>query len=203
MRAPRRHRRGFTIAEVLVFSVIGGLVLYMTYDFFAASATQGRDLDRKLKAVQGSQLLLERLERDLKHLVYKKDQFELEVDEDRLGVSFYVFDGHRDDLSEGTIPIHKRVYRFDPATSRMTIDGSVYSPAVFRAIQFQLGDAGGGEHPVLTMRVGGVADDVAGLPEEDLDLRQRADFVSSVGLAAIADAKRDPFWRTSLKYEPR
>lgn len=201
MAAPRR--RGYTIAEILIFSLVGALVLYMTYDFFVASATQGRDLDRKLKAVQGSQLLLERLERDLKHLVYKQDTYELEVDEDGLGVRFYVFDGHRDDLSEGTIPIHERVYRFDPATHRMTIDGSLYSPAVFRAVEFQLGDAGGGEHPVLTMRVGGVADDVAGLPEEELDLRQRADFVSSVGLAAIADAKRDPFWRTSLKYQAR
>lgn len=197
------RRRGYTIAEILIFSLVGALVLYMTYDFFAASATQGRDLDRKLKAVQGSQLLLERLERDLKHLVYKKDTYELELAEDGLGVSFFVFDGHRDDLSDGTIPIHKREYRFDPATHRVTIDGSVYTPAVFRAIEFQLGDAGGGEHPVLTMRVGGVADDVAGLPEEELDLRQRADFVSSVGLAAIADAKRDPFWRTSLRYEPR
>ena len=52
----------------------------------------------------------------------------------------------------------------------------------------------------LTRRVGGVADDRAQLPEEMLDLKTRADFVSSVGLSAIAIAKRNPYWKTSLRY---
>lgn len=198
-----RSRRAFTLAEILIFSAIGGMVLYLMYELFIGSSRQGQDLDRKLKAVQGSQLLLERLERDLKHLVYEEGRLELAVDDDGQGVSFYVFDGHADDLSDGKIPVHKRVYRFDPATSRVTIDDKPYAPAFFRAVAFQLGDAGDGEHPVLTMRIGGVADDLAGLPEEKLDLRSRADFVSSVGLSAIAAAKRDPYWRTSLQYEPR
>ena len=47
------RRRGYTIAEVLIFSLVGALVLYMTYDFFSASASQGRDLDRKLKRALG------------------------------------------------------------------------------------------------------------------------------------------------------
>jgi hypothetical protein len=203
---PRMPRRAFTLVEILTFAAVGSMVLYMMYDIFVASARQGQNLDRKLEAVQGAQLLMERLERDLKHLIYVKDKFELEVSEDGLQIFFYVFDGHGEDLSSGEIPIHMRDYTFDPATHRMLIDGVVFQSAFYRAVEFQLanaGGAGGSDRPVLTIRVGGVARDMANLPEEELDLRSRADFVSSVGLAAVAESKRQPYWRTNLVYQVR
>ncbi len=199
----RKRQQGFSLAEILIFALVGSMVLYFMYDIFVASTKQGRDLDRKLKAVQGAQLLLERIERDLKHLIYEKGKYELQVDPDRLGVQFYVYAGHGEDLSEGIIPIEKRVYRFDGAKARVLINEAPFASSHFRAIEFELMDAGGGTHPVLTMRVGGVAEDLAGLPEDATDLRTRADFVSSVGLPAIAAAERDPFWMPSIDYRLR
>lgn len=198
-----RRRRGVSLLEVVMFAGVGSLVLYLMYDIFVASARQGQDLDRKLEAVQGAQLLMERLERDVKHLIYVKDKYELEVSEGGKRVQFYVFDGHGEDLSTGEIPIHQRDFTFDSATHQVLIDGVVFQPAFYRNVEFQLSNVGGageGEKPVLTIRVGGVAREVSGLPEEDLDLKSRADFVSSVGLAAVAEAKRQPFWRTNLTY---
>jgi len=206
MRGAGRGSRAYTIAEILMFSLVGAVILYIMYDIFVGSSRQGVDLDRKLKAVQGSQLLLERLERDLKHLIHVEGLYELKVDEGGRRVRFYVFDGHGEDMSDGVIPIHQREFRFDPSTKRVAIDGEVFAVAYFRAVEFQVTDVGGsvgGERPVLTIRVGGVADDVADLPEEELDLKSRADFVSSVGLAAVAAAKRDPLWRSSLQYKVR
>lgn len=197
------RRRGVSLLEVVTFAAVGSLVLYLMYDIFAASSRQGQDLDRKLEAVQGAQLLMERLERDVKHLIYVPDKYELEVSDGGHRVRFYVFDGHGEDLSSGEVPIHQRDFTFDPATHRVLIDGVVFQAAFYRAVEFELGDVGGpggDEKPVLTIRVGGVARDRAGLPEGDLDLRSRADFVSSVGLAAVAQTKRRPYWRTNLTY---
>ena len=197
------RRRGFTLLEILMFSAVGMVVLYIGYEVFVSATKQGIDLDTKLKAVQGSQMLLERLERDLKHMVYEEGKFELEVSDEGDLVRFYVYDGYDRDLTDGEIPVHRREYRFDPSVSRVFIDGAPYNFAYFRAIEFSLDDVGNGEagqRPILTMRVGGVADDRAQLPEEMLDLKTRADFVSSVGLSAIAIAKRNPYWKTSLRY---
>lgn len=199
----RRARAGHSLLEIVMFAAIGSMVLYIGYELFVGSAKQGRDLDTKLKAVQASQLLLERLERDLKHLVYEEGRYTLEVGEDGRRVRFYMFDGHGQDLTDGVIPIHLREYLFDPGSSRVMIDGEPYVSAYFRQVLFELGNAGSDPsrpRPVLTMRVGGVADERAGLPEDDLDLRTRADFVSSVGLSAIAAVERTPQWVTSLTY---
>jgi hypothetical protein len=200
------RRRAVSLLEILMFALVGSMVLYIMYDIFVASARQGQDLDRKLKAVQGAQLLLERLERDLKHLIYVPAVYEPVVDEEGHRIVFHLFDGHGEDMSDGVIPIHRREYRFDPATRRVLIDDVVYSASYFRAVEFQLGEAGEGSEvgrPVLTIRIGGVAEDVAQLTEEELDLRTRADFVSSVGLASMAEAKRQPYWRTNLQYKLR
>ncbi len=200
------RRRAFTLLEIVMFSAIGGGVMYIAYNIFVASAKQGVNLDAKLKAVQGAQLLLERLERDLKHMVFEQGRYELSVSEDGSRVRFYMFDGHGADMADGVIPIHLREYRFDPALSRVMIDNEPYAPAFFRAVEFQLGSAGGAgtqDRPVLTMRVGGVADELAGLPEANLDLKTRSDFVSSVGLEAVAAARRTPRWRSSLAYRVR
>lgn len=199
----RIRRRAFTLLEIVMFSTIGAMVLYITYEIFLSSSKQGVDLDTKLRAVQGAQLLLERLERDLKHMVYSEGVYELHVSQDGRHVRFYVFDGHGRDITDGNIPVHLREYRFDAGSNRVLVDGSPFAFAFFRDVQFSLTNAGdpeGDDRPVLTMRVGGVADDRADLPEEELDLRKRADFVSSVGLAAIASAKRTPGWRSNLSY---
>lgn len=198
-------RRAVTIVEVTIFAAVGAVIMSVLYQLFVGASRQGRDLDLKLKAVQGSQLLLERLERDLKHLVYEKDRYEVEVDEEGRRLRFYLFDGHQQDLSDGVIPIHQREYRFDPTTNRVTIDQVPYAPAYFRAVQFELTDIGQGKakKPILTMRVGGVADEFDELPEGAIDLRTRADFVSSVGLAAVAAAHRQKLWWTALEIRER
>lgn len=200
------RRRGVSLLEILMFAAVGSMVLYIMYDIFVASARQGQDLDRKLKAVQGAQLLLERLERDLKHMVFVQGEYEPVVDQDGRRLVFFLFDGHGEDLSDGVIPIHRREFRFDPEAKRVLIDEVVYAASYFRALEFQLADVGGaagGTRPVLTVRVGGVSEDVASLPEEELDLKARADFVSSVGLASMAEAKRLPLWRSNLQYQLR
>lgn len=199
----RPRRRAFTMLEVLMFSFVGSIVLYITYNIMVGTNRQGINLDTKLKAVQGAQMLLERLERDLKHMVYEEGRYELQVSPAGDWIRFYIFDGHGADLTSGEIPIHLREYRFEEGSSRVSIDGAPFANWFFRAVEFSLSEAAGGkpgERPVLTMRVGGVADDRAGLPEDRQDLKTRADFVSAVGLSAVASAKRSPYWRSSLRY---
>ncbi len=130
-------KRGLSLVELVIMSALGAVVLGAIYLLFSAGSRQGSQMEKRLRSVQASQILLEYLASDLK-AAHVGTSYPIRVEsiagarKNRL--TFFVHDRNSDD--GGDLPITRRVYLYDPVTHGVTRDGVSISFPIFSEVRF-------------------------------------------------------------------
>ena len=196
-------RRGFTVLEVLIMSVVALFLLGIVYSIFSQSTNEATKMSRKLQSLQAAHLLLERLESDLKQAYYQKGKYHLSISNHRKGkANRLTF--HRAEAAtvpptkESATNLKKLVYAYDPKSAKVTINGKDFGAGRFKRVRFEYNWSYPGDH--LTVTVTGVPDELAKTSIEKIDPRQMATVVATIAFRNRAMQRSYATWarRASL-----
>lgn len=136
----RRSRRksAFTLIELIVMGLIGLLVSGMVWYMVVSFTKQSEHLDTRLRALQASQFVFDRIRQDLKGY-YHREGYSVVVDfPPRL--SFSVFKDYTYDVNRGvqaSIHLEPIDYEFDTQTRYLSRNGEPLKFSRFEAVKFE------------------------------------------------------------------
>ena len=140
-----RRRHGFTILEVLIMSAIALTLIGIGWYVFSGLTRQSKKLDTRLRAIQASQLTLERIKQDIRQYVHRDDWSMVDAAPPRLSLPVfreYVFDPVA--RAQRSIAVDSVSWTFNPETHYLMRNTEVMKFAQFETVQFSLKSSAAG-----------------------------------------------------------
>jgi Tfp pilus assembly protein PilV len=190
------RRRGFSILEVLVMAAIAFVLLGSAWYIFFAMTKQSRKLDTRMRAIQASQLVIERLKADIKMHVHREGHSMADAAPPRL--SLYVFRDYVYDpksRSQQCVAVDLVHWRFSSDTHRLSRSGDELKFAQFESVSFSVKHPSAGDF-TSHVRVDGVyvPEELLATPDRVTDRdRVRWDATIALPYRTLADAYG--FWQ--------
>lgn len=150
-RTSRRH--GFTILETLVMGAIALSLIAAGWFIFIGLSKQSKKLDTRLRAIQASQLALERIKQDIRQYVHRDDWSMVDSAPPRLSIPVfreYVFDPAS--RAQKSIAVDAVTWIFNPETHYLSRNTEVMKFAQFESVLFSV-EASPPGAPMLTNSV--------------------------------------------------
>lgn len=198
-----RSRRGFSMLEVMVMGAIGLALISVAWFVFTGLTRQSKKLDTRLRAIQASQLTIERLKQDIKQYVHREDWSMVDSAPPRLSLPVfreYVFDpGSR---AQRSVAVDSVTWLFNPETHYLMRNTEVLKFAQFETIQFSVkatpstggGATGGGEFQnSITIEGTYVPEEMLGTPDRITDT-DRVKWSATIGLPTLTQQEAYGFY---------
>lgn len=183
-----RRRNAFTILEVLVMSVIGLTLIAVSWFVFSGLTKQSKKLDTRLRAIQASQLILERIKQDVRQYVHREDWSMVDASPPRLSIPVfqdYVFDRSLD--AQRAIKVDAVNWIFNAETHYLTRNTEVMKFAQFETVQFSAKSISSGAKEFtnsVTIEGVYVPEELLGNPGAISD-NERIRWSATIGLPAL------------------
>ncbi|MBI4869912.1 MAG: hypothetical protein HY816_23470 [Candidatus Wallbacteria bacterium] len=141
-RHPTRSRRGTTLVEVLIMSLVALVLATVMWFLFSGGMRHFRSTDTKLKGVQGAQLLVEHLQDDFDRICWDPGHpltgAGQEGPESLLTVSFWVYDKkYVPDKLQPTPIVSKVTYKWDPDSRKIFRNDKAMPFSRFEQVRFK------------------------------------------------------------------
>jgi len=192
------RNRGFTLLEVLIMSGVALILLGVGWFVFFSATNQSRKLDTRLRAIQASQLLTERIKTDLKGFYYIPSYYMVEASPPRL--SFRMFRDYvysRTERSQASVVLESINYTFDRDLHLVRRNNEQLTACRFESVSFSLKESTAGTAPELsnavTIHTVYVPDELLNTPERITD-KDRVHWMAVIGLPHRSLIEASPFW---------
>ncbi len=201
-----RWRRGLTVLELLIMSAIGIMLLGMFWSFFTQSHSDTQQMSQKLKSFQGGYLLIERIESDLRQLLFSKGTYPVTVSDEGRMLTFYRTDLKR--TQPDSVYLTKMVYRYDAASREVFLNDKRILSTRFLDVRFRLDERDLKATPpregnVMRITVKGVSAELAKKDASDIPENKTATLVTAVSLQSKTLAEQHEYWWTHTSIRPK
>jgi hypothetical protein len=183
-----RQRRGTTLLEVLIMSSVGVMLFGVAWYLFSSMSRTSHKIDTRLRAMQASQLLQERLRVDLNQFYPVAGLSMAEATPPRL--SFYIFKEYSfvpTQRNQRCVVLEPVTYIFDRESHYLQRNSEVLRFSSFEDIQFSVRDPmpGPAGDPSSWVTISGsyVPEELLSTPDRITD-RDRVPWSFSIGLPA-------------------
>lgn len=199
-------RRGLTVLELLIMSAIGVMLLGMFWSFFTQSHSDTQQMSQKLKSFQGGYLLIERLEGDLRQMVYSKGDMPLVIGDEGKSIRFYRCDPGL--TKPDDIRLKECKYRWDPDTRRVYLNDKAILSTRFLDMRFELDERDPKATPpregnLLRITVKGVAEELAKKDPSEIPENKTTTLVAAVELQSKTSSEVHEYWFTPKSLRPK
>lgn len=192
-----RRRHGFSMLEVMVMGAIGLALISVGWFVFTGLTRQSKKLDTRLRAIQASQLTIERLKQDIKQYVHREDWSMVDSAPPRLSLPVfreYVFDpGSR---AQRSVAVDSVTWLFNPETHYLMRNTEALKFAQFETIQFSVKSTppGGGEFQnAITIEGVYVPEEMLGAPDKITE-GNRVKWSATIGLPTLTQQEAYGFY---------
>lgn len=134
-----RRRQAFTLLELMVMGGLGLVLMGIAWFIFTSMSKQSKKLDTRLRAIQASQLVIERLKQDLKQYVPEDDPSMTDNVPPRLSFHVYreyVVNPNVNDRTTPSMAVDLVNWTFSPETHFLSRNNEVLRFAQFESVQF-------------------------------------------------------------------
>jgi type II secretory pathway pseudopilin PulG len=197
-RGRARRRVAFTMLEVLIMAGIALILLAVSWSVFFAMTNQSRKLDNRLRALQASQIVIERIKTDLKQFYFVPGVSMVEASPPRL--SFYVYRDYvysPTERSQRSVALEPVTYIFDREVHLLRKNTEFIRAAPLEDLQFALRESTGGPAPEYSnsviIRGVHVSEDLLSTPDR-ITARDRISWTTVIGLPHRTLAEAYSFW---------
>jgi type II secretory pathway pseudopilin PulG len=193
-----RNRRGTTLLEILVMAGIGVMIFGVAWYLFISMTRTSHKLDTRLRALQASQLLQERLRVDLNQFYPVSGYNMAEATPPRL--SFYMFKEYSyvpTQRNQRCIVLEPVTYIFDRESHYLQRNSEVLRFSTFEDIQFSVRDPmpglGGDASSWVTVSGTYVPEELLSTPDRITE-RDRVQWSACIGLPARCMNEVYSYW---------
>lgn len=192
------RRKGFTILEVLVMSAIALVIMGVAWSVFSAMTSQSKKLDTRLRALQASQLVLERLKADIKQHVSRPGEVLFDPASPKLMLKVYrdyVFNPAS--RGQHSVVVDQVDWTFNPETHQLIRGTEPLKFAQFESITFSVKETAPGSREYgNSVTVDGVyvPEELLATPERITE-RDRIKWRATIALPHRTLAEAYGFWQ--------
>lgn len=192
--------------ELLIMSGVGVMLLGIFWAFFSQSHSDTQQMSQKLKSFQGGHLLIERLEGDLREMVWDKTRHPLKIEDEGRSITFSRADERL--TKPDDIRLKSCKYHLDPATRRVYLNDEPILSTRFLDLRFELDGRDMAATPprpgnVLRISLRGVAEELADKDPAEIPANKTTTLVAAVYLRSKTSAEMNEYWWTHTSVRPK